>query len=1075
MIPTGDGSAVDEVRYRLLGPMEITVAGTPSKLPGAAERALMVQLLLSPGRTLPATLLVDRLWSESTLPVDPMNALQIRVSKLRRALKAVGVEDVVTREGVGYRAAVDPGQVDALDFGARLRVARSAAAEAESHEVRHLEAYDDALSLWQGEPLSDFSTEQWATVEAARLNELRLAALTERAQIALGLGRHLEVVGDLEPLVAHDPTLESLAGLLMVALYRSGRQADALEVFTRTRDVLDDALGLEPSVSLRSLHERVLRQDASLGSQPDMATPVPVTAPTGRRVSDDAQDAPTNLPTVVRPLIGRDAQLDSLVELVGGVRLLSLIGPGGAGKTSLALATVVRTSSAFPDGAFGVRLASVDTADQVPLAVADALGVPLDGAAVDRDIRERLVSFLSRRRMLLLMDNCEHVVDAAAGLIDEILGRCPQVTVIATSREALAVPDEVQATVGPLATAPQDAPAGRVLDYPAAQLFVERARAVRPGLVFGGEELLAIGRIGRALDGIPLALELAAARVASMSPREISERLEHRFALLTSGARTAEARQQTLRATVDWSYALLGEVEQKVFNRLSVFQGGWTLTACEAVVSDDLMAPGEVLDTVGRLVERSMVVVEPGATTRYRMLETLRQYAAEQLVASGEADDVARAHAMYFRDFAQEAEVALRGHGQREALRRLRDEQPNIRAALSWLEQPDGDIDAALVMAGSLGLFWHLGRHLEGREVLDRLVSTGAGSPEARARALQAVSIVERPRACLVHPSPRCAQTAEESLVIFEQIEDPWRAALSRVLLAVEGVTGVDRERSEALLGQAEEQFVRDGDAWGPAVVGFVRMETALKNGDEEDAVRIGRATSAAFRQLDDPWGLSATLYHLGWGLRQFGRYEEGARALEEAIDVGNSAGLYNTVQWALADLAVEKVHLGLVDDARALFDQASAASQHVGDGAGEVLAGYGYGLLAQVRGDWREARTHYDSAVAGFRGLGTPVLEGVALAGLARCDEADGDLARAMERYEQALAIARRIGEPAVTATALEGMGRLTLGRGERDEADALFREAADVRARSGRPAPPHERRDLEALALTSAPSSSR
>ena len=327
--------------------------------------------------------------------------------------------------------------------------------------------------------------------------------------------------------------------------------------------------------------------------------------------------------------------------------------------------------------------------------------------------------------MLLLMDNCEHVVDAAAGLIDEILGRCPQVTVIATSREALAVPDEVQATVGPLETAPESTPAGRVLDYPAAQLFVERARAVRPGLVFGEEELLAIGRIGRALDGIPLALELAAARVASMSPREISDRLEHRFALLTSGARTAEARQQTLRAAVDWSYALLGEVEQKVFNRLSVFQGGWTLTACEAVVSDDRMAPGEVLDTVGRLVERSMVVVEPGATTRYRMLETLRQYAAEQLVASGEADDVARAHAMYFRDFAQDAEVALRGHGQREALRRLRDEQPNIRAALSWLEQPDGDIDAALVMAGSLGLFWHLGRHLEGREVLDRLVSTG--------------------------------------------------------------------------------------------------------------------------------------------------------------------------------------------------------------------------------------------------------------------------------------------------------------------------------------------------------------
>ena len=228
----------------------------------------------------------------------------------------------------------------------------------------------------------------------------------------------------------------------------------------------------------------------------------------------------------------------------------------------------------------------------MPLAVADALGVPLDGAAVDRDVRERLVSYLARRRMLLLFDNCEHVVDAAAGLIDEILGRCPAVTVLATSREALAVPDEVQVAVGPLETAPEGTPAAQVLQFPASQLFVERARAVRPGMVLDEAALHAVARICRALDGIPLALELAAARVASMSPVEIAGRLDQRFNLLTSGARTAEARQQTLRATVDWSYALLGEVEQRVFDRLSVFQGGWTLTAAEAVVSDESMRAG---------------------------------------------------------------------------------------------------------------------------------------------------------------------------------------------------------------------------------------------------------------------------------------------------------------------------------------------------------------------------------------------------------------------------------------------------------------------------------------------------
>lgn len=1052
-----------DVRVRLLGPMEVLVDRAPSKLPGAAERALLVQLLLAPGRTIPATMLVDRLWSESALPVDPMNALQIRVSKLRRAMKAMGVEDLVTRVGVGYRADIDPSQIDALDFEDRVRSARATAAAAAAeggYDVHHLQAYDDALALWRGDPLSDFATEQWASVEAARLTELRLAAVTERAQVALALGRHLEVVADLESQVAGDPTLESLTGLLMVALYRSGRQADALTVYTRTREELDEALGLEPSISLRSLHERMLRQDESLGAEAEMPATMPATS---RRSTGDGQPAaPTNLPTVVRPLIGRDAQLESLTELLGEVRLLSLIGPGGAGKTSLALATVAATSHAYPDGAFGARLASVDRGDQVPLAVADALGVPIDGSAAVGDVRQRLVSYLSQRRMLLLIDNCEHVIDAAAGLIDDILGRSPGVTVIATSREALAVPDEVQVTVGPLETPSETVPPDRVLQYPAPQLFAERARAVRPGMVFDGDDLLALGRISRALDGIPLALELAAARVVSMSPIEISNRLAHRFTLLTSGSRTAEARQQTLRATVDWSYLLLSEIEQRVFNRLSVFQGGWTLTSAEAVVGDETLGAGEVLDTVGRLVERSMVVVEPGPTTRYRMLETLREYAAEQLVASEEVDELADRHARYFREVAERAEVELRGHGQRDTLRLLREEQPNIRAAISWQSRPDGDLDSALVTAGSLGMFWHLGRHLEGREVLGRLVAVRGGSPAARARALQAMSIVERPRGCLVHPHPRCAEAAEESLAIFEDLGDARHAALSKVLLAVEGVTGAQRERSDALLREAEEQFDRDADPWGPAVVGFVRLETAMKAGDVDASVRIGRATAAAFRQLDDPWGLSATLYHLGWGLRQFGRFEEGARALEEAIDVGVSAGLWNTVQWALADLAVEKVHVGELNLARDLLDRAAAASLEIGDGAGEVLAGYGYGLLAEVAGDWDGARRHYDGAVSQFERLGTPVWAGVALTGLGRCDEAQGNVDAAAKHHLEALALGRRLGEPSVTAASIEGLARLARARQDLEEADGLMHEATELRERFHRPAPPHERCEL-------------
>ena len=1064
---------MSELHFRLLGPMEITVDGAAVPLPGTAERALLAQLLLSPGRTLPASLLVDRLWAESTLPVDPMNALQIRVSKLRRSLKANGAPDLVTREGVGYRANIEPAAVDVIDFAQRIRDARAASAAAADEDGRpevlegHLEAYDDALALWRGEPLSDFVTEQWASTEAARLNELRITALTERAQTALALGRHHEVVLDLEPIVSHDPTLENLAGLLMVALYRGGRQADALDVYARTRDTLDDELGLEPSVTLRSLQQRVLRQDESLGAQPELAVPVRTPAgqgrhreapssPSGAGGAGAANAAPTNLPTVVRPLIGRDELLQSLNELVHGVRLLCLVGPGGAGKTSLALTLAVQAREAFPDGVFGVRLASVTTADQVPVAVADALGMPMDGAGAERDIRERIYSYLARRKLLLVLDNCEHVIDAAAGLADDILGRCADVTVLATSREALAVPDEVQVNVGPLDTPPEDAPAAQVLNYPAAQLFVERARAVRPGTVFDEPTLLAIGRITRALDGIPLAVELAAARAGAMSPVEISDRLDHRFALLTSGSRTAEARQQTLRATVDWSYALLSEDEQQVFNRLSLFQGGWAMDAAEAVVADDGAPEGFVLETIARLAERSMVVVEPGSPTRYRMLETLRQYAAERLAETGDHVSVAARHARHFHDQVLAAELALRGHGQREALTRLRQEQPNVRAALTWLSGPDGDVDQALEMAGSLALFWHLGRHLEGRDVLQRLLALG-GSEGARARAMQAVSIVERPRGCLVHPSPLCAETALESLSVFEQDGDCSRAALSKVLLAVEGVTGADAARSSGLLAEAEEQFRSDGDDWGLGVIGFVRMETALKTGDLDTAITVGRAAAARFRQLDDYWGLSAILYHLGWGLRQFGHNDEGAHDLEEAIDVAASAGLYNTVQWALADLALVHLNMERRDLARDLFDRAEGASEHIGDGAGTVLAHYGHGLLALEDGDLDEAERRFALSRDGFAALKTPVWEGWALVSRARCVELRGEPRAAREIYEAAHALGVSSGEPGVTASALEGLAR-TWASEDPERAGALDQEAVDLRERLGRPRPHYQ-----------------
>ena len=1074
------------VEFRLLGPLGITAGGRPMALPGAAERALLALLLLSPGRMVTASTLIDRLWGDGDLPADPSNALQLRVSKLRRALS--GTDAAVVRDGAGYRADVAADAVDAEAFVAGVRAARArrdgrgdVAADRAAADL-----FGAALDRWAGDPLADFADRSWAMVEAARLSQLRLAALTERAQLLVSLGRPADVVADLDPVVGADPTQETLAGLLMTALYQSGRQADALDVYARTRTVLDDELGLEPSAALRALHQKVLTQDASLDpaepvepadrpAYPAAAVPVPA-AGRGRETSPPPPVLRSNVPLPVRPLIGRENELESLRDLLAASRLVSLVGPGGAGKTVTAYTAAAQLADRYPDGAWVVRLAPVTNPDHVPLAAAEALGAPLDGAAVGGPARQRLLTFLGQRGLLLVLDNCEHVVDAAARLVDDLLAHCPNVTVLTTTREALAVPGEVQVPLGPLPIPPDGTPPSDVLGYPAAQLFAERARAVRPGLDLTSDtDLAAVADVVVALDGMPLAVELAAARVSTLAPAELAGRLTDRFGLLTSGARTADARQRTLRATVDWSHDLLTAPEQVVFRRLAVFHGGWTLDAAEAVTAGPDVPPGQVLDVLSRLVDRNMVIVDdvhPGQPSRYRMLETLRQYAVEKLAAAGEADRVAAAHVAYFRALTDAAEWTLRGPGQASTLQRLRDELPNLRAAFAWLaarEKDEVHVEDALHLAGSLGWFWHFGRHVEGRDVLRHVVALDGGSSLARARALQAVSLVERPRSCPVHPSPRCAETAAESLELFEELGDARRAAISRVLLAVEGVSAHEGDekatRSQALLAAADEQFTADDDAWGHALVAFVRMETYLKTGDASRALPTGRAAAAAFRALSDPWGLSAVLYHQGWGLRQFGRYAEAVPVLEEAIEVSARGGIQNTQLWALADLGVALVNLGDLDAARARFDAAGVGSTESGDGAGHVLATYGYALLARVAGDWPQARARYESALAGFEELGTPVPVGLALAGLGRCDEAEGLLDDAWDRFGRARDIGDAAGEPALVAAGLEGLARVTAEGDSPDalvEARALLGRADAVRERAGRPRAPYERAEL-------------
>jgi predicted ATPase/DNA-binding SARP family transcriptional activator len=1034
------------VEVRLLGPFELATVEGPQRLPGHGERTLLALLALSTGRAVALPTLVEALWDPDHQPDDPVNALQIRISKLRRALAGMGCTDVIDRQGFAYRLRIEPSDVDVHVFRELIENARRTGDPREA-----IDLYDRSLVLWRGEPLVDFVGPAWSGIEATQLSELRLAAVMERAERMLTLGLYERVVADLEPFVAAAPTRERLVAQLMTALFNAGRQAAALEVYARTRHALTEELGLDPSRELRTVMEQILRHDPAI-------TPRVSRPPQPRKPMERPHPAPGgevenagNLPLRLTSFVGRQSELTRCRELLAGSRLITLVGPGGAGKTALGI-EAGRSLAPTSDGVWLVRLAPVSEPEMLTQAVADALGLSIEGGTATHHPRDVLVAQLADRDTVIVMDNCEHIVEPVASLVETVLGRCPRVRILATSREALAVPGEVQLPVAPLGTPERGTPPERIGDYPAVQLFLDRAQAATAHHAFDADALEAVAEICRRLDGIPLALELAAARLTSLTAIELADHVQDRFAVLTSGSRTAEARQQTLRRTVDWSHELLSEPQRVLFRRLAVFRGGWTLDAAQVVASASDLPAAAVLDLLDRLVKQSLVVADPsGGHTRYRMLETLRQYAGDRLTEAGEREACADAHAGFFVELGERAETGLRGRSQGRWVQVVRDEHANLRAALSWLIEK-GDAERALRLAGSLGLYWHLGRHLEGRETLRAVLALPGGSPHARARALQAVSLVERPRACIVHPSAQCAAAAQESLGLFEAAGDVPRAAFSRLLLAVEGVGATPRVDAAALLDQADREFEQLEDPWGRAVVAFVRMEIQLKRGDEATARAAAEHAVRLFRALDDGWGLSGVLYHYGYGVQRFGAYADAVPLLEEAIQVAAAAGVHNTVQWATADLGLALLALGRVEEASACFARAGAVSEQVGDHAGQALATYGDALMAAQDGEYARARPLFEAARVAFEGLGVWLATGLALAGIADCDARLGDWSASRAGYARLLQLAETTGEAGLLCLALEGSARTVVDT-DPGRAAGMLGRAAHLRAKYNRP----------------------
>ncbi len=676
------------MRLCVLGPVEVAAEGRQVGLDSERQRTILAVLLAARGEIVSTDRLVDGLWGPQP-PASSRKTLQSYVSRLRRALEScepAGGGVLVTSVD-GYWVNLSVCELDAARFEELIAQARDVLVSDSAAAVGLL---DDALALWRGAAFGELAAHELVRAEALRLEQLRDAAAADRIDARISLGRHDEVIGELEAAVADDPLGERAHAQLMLVLYRSGHQAEALATYRGLRQRLGDEVGIDPSPELRRLHEQILHQDEDLAAPDLRPAPYPHPVPGQSHPREAAPPAPA---ARTDDLFGRDEDIGALAELVRTTPLVTLIGAGGVGKTRLAEHVAAATTGRLGIGAATCSLAAVRDADSAAVALIDALGARDQGG---RPPEETVVAALGTRRLLLVIDNCEHLLGVVAQLVESILAKCPGVSVLATSREPLRLPGERVWQVAPLATPRVGAGAAEVADAPAGVLFVARAREAQPAFALTDDNAHAVGALCRRLDGMPLAIELAAVRVRAMTVADLLERIDQRFSLLTGGPRREQGRHQTLQTVVSWSYELLSDREARLFDRLSVFAGPFPLAAAERVCAGEPIAAEHVAGVLAELVDKSMVAVDrtdDGA--RYRLLDTLRGYGSARLTETCDAERYQRAHAAYHLTFAEALGPRVRGADERTALAAIDAAVDDLRVAHAWLVS-QRDVDAAL-------------------------------------------------------------------------------------------------------------------------------------------------------------------------------------------------------------------------------------------------------------------------------------------------------------------------------------------------------------------------------------------
>ena len=924
----------EHLQFRVLGPFEVVASGHVIEIGSAKQRLLLAMLVLRANQPISADELAEELW-DGQPPASVASTLPSLVSRLRRVLATAGGhgQSVVPQAcDTGYMMELDPRALDSHRF--------EHLAGAGHHCLAHndpfgaITSFRAALGLWRGPALAGLAERCFARTEATRLDEARLAVIERLADAELATDHPAQALELLEPHLAAHPLREQGWATRMLALYRLGRQAEALRAYQEIRRLLITDLGIEPSAGLRRLERQILQQSSELD------------------ISESSPEVPHNLAAPISPFLGRALELEELEDLLEHTRLLTLTGVGGVGKTRLALELATRVRPHHPDGVWLIELATIRDPSQIASETLSALGLQAGGLGVGAaPAQERLCQYLNARRVLLVLDNCEHLVDPVAALVHIILTRCPTVVVLATSRESLGLPGEVQWSVPGLSLPPTHAVmSDNLAKFDAVALFCTRAIAAQPGFGLSERNAEAVIGICQRLDGIPLAIELAAARIRVLSAHQLAEGLHDRFRLLAGHARAVTSRHQTLRAAMDWSYELLPAAEQALLRRLSVFPQSFDLDAARAVAARKATEPGfNVLDLLSRLVDKSLVTVqEAGRHTRYRLLETIRQYGAEKLAEEGSVDDAHRAHRDFYLVRAENTTtISINWFAGAQILDSHTDHD-NYLAALDW-SMDKGDRPAATKLAAALMPYWFWSGRLPA--VSERMERARPEPDEPTATASDRVCAVvgiglaamESGRA----DSHLLQALIEEAHKLALSLHDPDAIAFTHYLLGCapsisgEGLAEGRRQLSSALemyealdnplgmswchyeIGAArsggdivaaqnhleraadlEAHIGTDGDVVRPHVQAMLGMLTAL-SGDHDRAQTLAAEAIGFARRLPLPGVLIATLVRGGQTATFTKRHEQARKYLVEALTLLRDMGAKRWVAESLEATAL--------------------------------------------------------------------------------------------------------------------------------------------------------------------------